>query len=141
MEVKLSWQGKVHFVGKAREHSIPLDGPPEQGGEDRGVRPMEAILIGLAGCSAYDVVSILDKAQQPLASCEVDVSAERADTIPSVFTKILLHFRCATKEGETLDAKHLERALELSVKKYCSASKMLMDGGVKIDYSYEIAVN
>ena len=138
MEIKLNWEGEVHFTGRVRGHMVPLDGPADHGGEDRGVRPMEAILIGLAGCSSYDVVSILKKAKQPLASCEVDVTAERADSIPSVFTKISLNFRCRALDGEELDANQLQRAIDLSINKYCSASKMLMDGGVEIFHSYAI---
>ena len=138
MQVKISWQDNVHFIGKVRAHEVSIDGSPDHGGVDKGVRPMEAVLMGLAACSAYDVVLILKKAKQPVADCEVDVSAERADKIPAVFTKIDLHFRFTSEPAQELDSAVLERATKLSVEKYCSAAKMLRDGGVQITHRYSI---
>lgn len=139
MEVKLTWQEGVYFHGQAREHTIPIEGPETSGGKNRGARPMETILVGLASCSAYDVLSILAKSRQPVAGCEVDVTAKRSDAIPSVFTEILLHFRFTSIAGQQgLDNDALLRAIGLSVDKYCSVAKMLRDGGVVIKYSHII---
>lgn len=138
MEVKVTWQEGVYFYGTAGKHSIAIEGPPESGGQNRGARPMESVLIGLASCSAYDVVSILAKSRQPLGKLEIDVTSERADSIPKVFTKIHLHFRFAAKDGATLDDEALARAIDLSENKYCSVSKMLRDGGVQLSHSHAI---
>ena len=102
--------------------SNKLDGAPESGGRDLGVRPMEMLLLGLGGCASFDVVMILQKARQNITNCEVEVSAERADTEPKVFTKIHLQFLV---EGNDLSEKRVARAVSLSAEKYCSASKML----------------
>lgn len=138
MEVKVTWQGGVYFHANAGEHTIAIEGPPESGGQNRGARPMETVLVGLATCSAYDVVSILAKSRQPLGNLEIDVTSERAESVPKVFTKIQLHFRATSKDGEKLDADALARAIELSVDKYCSVSQMLKAGGVDISHSYAI---
>ncbi|MBE8183000.1 MAG: OsmC family protein [Candidatus Portiera sp.] len=138
MEVKVTWQEGVYFHGQAGKHTLAIEGPPESGGKNRGVRPMESVLIGLASCSAYDVVSILAKSRQPLAKCEVDVTAQRADSVPKVFTKIQLHFRFAANEGAKLDDEVIARAIDLSVNKYCSVSQMLTAGGVQIEHSHTL---
>ncbi len=111
-----------------------MDGPPEGGGQNAGPRPMEMLLLGTGACSAYDVVSILKKARQNIAGCDVEISAERAETPPKVFTRIHLHFRIS---GCGLKHKQIERAITLSADKYCSASIML--GAVaEISHDYEI---
>ncbi|MGE5320045.1 MAG: OsmC family protein [Hyphomicrobiaceae bacterium] len=113
----------VSFVGQSESgHSVVMDGPPDSGGKNLGVRPMEMLLLGLGGCSAFDVVHILRKGRQPVTDCIADLSAERADSDPKVFTKIHLHF---TVTGKGLDPKRVEQAVKLSAEKYCSASIML----------------
>ncbi|MHB1077557.1 OsmC family protein [Thiobacillus sp.] len=113
----------VSFVGQSESgHSVVMDGPPDSGGKNLGVRPMEMLLLGLGGCSAFDVVHILRKSRQQVTDCVADLSAERADTDPKVFTKIHVHF---TVTGKTLDPKRVEQAVKLSAEKYCSASIML----------------
>ncbi|MFN3752319.1 MAG: OsmC family protein [Thiobacillus sp.] len=113
----------VSFVGQSESgHSVVMDGAPEAGGKNLGVRPMEMLLMGLGGCSAFDVVLILRKSRQPVTDCVADLSAERADSDPKVFTKIHVHF---TVTGKGLDPKRVEQAVKLSAEKYCSASIML----------------
>jgi putative redox protein len=113
----------VSFVGQSESgHSVVMDGAPESGGKNLGVRPMEMLLMGLGGCSAFDVVLILRKSRQQITDCVADLSAERADSDPKVFTKIHVHF---TVSGKGLDPKRVEQAVKLSAEKYCSASIML----------------
>lgn len=113
----------VSFVGQSESgHSVVMDGAPESGGRNLGVRPMEMLLMGLGGCSAFDVVLILRKSRQQITDCVADLSAERADSDPKVFTKIHVHF---TVTGKGLDPKRVEQAVKLSAEKYCSASIML----------------
>lgn len=113
----------VSFVGQSESgHSVVMDGPPESGGRNLGVRPMEMLLLGLGGCSAFDVVHILRKARQPITDCVADLSASRAESDPKVFTQIHVHF---TVTGKSLDPKRVEQAVQLSADKYCSASIML----------------
>jgi len=113
----------VSFVGQSESgHSVVMDGPPESGGKNLGVRPMEMLLLGLGGCSAFDVVHILRKARQQITDCVADIDATRADTDPKVFTKIHIHF---VVTGIALDPKRVEQAVNLSAEKYCSASIML----------------
>jgi putative redox protein len=113
----------VSFVGQSESgHSVVMDGAPEAGGNNLGVRPMEMLLLGLGGCSAFDVVLILRKGRQTVTDCVAELSAERADTDPKVFTKIHVHFIVS---GKALDPKRVEQAVHLSADKYCSASIML----------------
>jgi putative redox protein len=113
----------VSFAGQSESgHTVVMDGAPEAGGKNLGVRPMEMLLMGLGGCSAFDVVMILRKARQDVSDCVADLDATRADTDPKVFTKIHVHF---TVSGKSLDAKRVEQAVKLSAEKYCSASIML----------------
>ena len=125
----------VSFVGQsASGHTVVMDGPPDFGGKNLGIRPMEMLLIGMGGCSAADVVHILRKARQQVTDCVADLSAERADTDPKVFTKIHLHFTIA---GKALDPKRVEQAVKLSAEKYCSASIML-GKVVAITHDFEV---
>ncbi|MCA3630862.1 MAG: OsmC family protein [Methylobacterium sp.] len=111
------------FLGEAGSgHSIVMDGSPESGGRNAGFRPMELLLVGLAGCTAFDVVLILRRGREEVADCIVEVSAERAPEDPKVFTKIHLDYRV---KGRNLDEAKVKRAVELSKEKYCSASIML----------------
>ncbi|MCU4674279.1 OsmC family protein [Catenovulum sp. 2E275] len=135
--LNLKWCGKRQFEGTGTNgQKVMLDGPPSAGGENQGIRPMEMVLLGLAGCSAFDVVSILEKKRVELADCQVDISAERADAIPAVFTKIHLTFRVS---GTKLTEKAVSQAVSLSVEKYCSVAAMLMAGSVEITHSFEIS--
>lgn len=136
MKARVQWAGEALFLGESGSgHAVVMDGPPDAGGRNLGVRPMEMLLIGLGGCSNFDVVSILRKGRQPVESCEVFLNAERADEEPKVFTKIHLHF---VVKGRGLKEAQVKRAVELSAEKYCSASIMLGRAGVDISHDYEI---
>jgi len=125
----------VSFVGQSESgHSVVMDGAPEAGGKNLGVRPMEMLLMGLGGCSAFDVVMILRKSRQPVTDCVADLSATRADSDPKVFTRIHVHF---TVTGKDLDSKRVEQAVKLSAEKYCSASIML-GKTAEITHDFEI---
>ena len=124
------------FVGESGSgHAVVMDGAPDLGGRNLGPRPMEMLLLGTGGCSAYDVMSMLRKARQQVVDCRVDVEAERADAVPAVFTRIHLHF---VVSGINLKESQVRRAVELSAEKYCSASIMLGAAGVEMTHSYEI---
>lgn len=136
MKARIQWAGEAMFLGESGSgHVVVMDGPPDHGGRNLGVRPMEMVLIGLGGCTHFDVVSILKKARQPVESCEAFLEAERADEEPKVFTKIHVHF---VVKGRGLKEAQVKRAVELSAEKYCSASIMLGRGGVEITHDYEI---
>ena len=136
MKATVTWLDGRAFVGESGSgHAVVMDGAPEGGGRNIGIRPMEMLLIGTGGCSAYDVVAILEKARQPVRDCRVELRAERADAIPAVFTKIHLHFIVS---GEGLKPAQVERAVKLSADKYCSASMMLGKAGVEISHDFEI---
>ena len=123
MNISVNWIDGMLMVGKSHSgHSITMDGPPEIGGENLGVRPMEMLLLGVAGCTMIDVVTTLKKMRQDLTNCETKLSAERADEHPKVFTKIHIQF---IVKGKDLDPKKVEKAITLSSEKYCSASIML----------------
>ena len=123
MNVSVNWVDGMLMVGKSHSgHSITMDGPPEIGGENLGVRPMEMLLLGVAGCTMIDVVTTLKKMRQDLTNCETKLSAERADEHPKVFTNIHIEF---IVKGHDLDPKKVEKAITLSAEKYCSASIML----------------
>ena len=123
MNISVNWVDGMLMVGKSHSgHSITMDGPPEIGGENLGVRPMEMLLLGVAGCTMIDVVTTLKKMRQDLTNCETKLSAERADEHPKVFTDIHIQF---TVKGQDLDPKKVEKAITLSAEKYCSASIML----------------
>ena len=136
MHASVRWRENVAFEAKsASGHSIIMDGSPEYGGENRGARPMELILMGLGGCASFDIVTILKKARQDITDVRCELQAERADSIPAVFTKIHLHF---VVSGRKVKPNQVEKAVHLSAEKYCSASKMLMDGGVEISHDFEV---
>jgi putative redox protein len=125
----------MSFVGESGSgHSVVMDGAPEAGGRDLGIRPMEMMLLGLGGCTAFDVVSILHKSRQQISDCEVEIEAERAETIPKVFTRIHLHFIVS---GRALDASKVSKAVSLSADKYCSASRML-EKTATITHDFEV---
>ncbi len=136
MKASLKWIDKVQFeTTSGSGHKVMLDGPEAVGGVNAGARPMELILMGLLGCSSYDVVEVLRKARQKVVSCEAFVDAERADEIPAVFTDIHLKF---VVTGTALKKSLVERAVALSAEKYCSASIMMQKAGVKISHSFEV---
>jgi|TARA_B110000977_G_scaffold199461_1_gene286931 putative redox protein len=136
MQAKISWAGGVSFTAESGSgHKVTVDGPPNLGGENLGARPMELILMGLGGCAAFDVMTILKKTRQDVTDCVAQLTAERADAVPAVFTKIHLHF---VVTGRHLKAKHVARAIKLSAEEYCSASIMLEQGGVEISHDYEV---
>ena len=123
MNISVNWVDGMLMVGKSHSgHSITMDGPPEIGGDNLGVRPMEMLLLGVAGCTMIDVVTTLKKMRQDLTNCETKLSAERADEHPKVFTDIHIEF---IVKGHDLDPKKVEKAITLSAEKYCSASIML----------------
>ena len=123
------------FVGESPSgHSVVMDGPPEVGGRNLGVRPMEMVLLGLGGCTAFDVVSILKKARQSISDCQVELQAERAETVPKVFTKIHVHY---IVKGQGLSDARVKQAVDLSAEKYCSVSAMLSQTAT-ITHDYEI---
>jgi len=123
MNLSVNWVDGMLMVGKSHSgHSITMDGPIEIGGENLGVRPMEMLLLGVAGCTMIDVVTTLQKMRQDLSHCEIKISAERANEHPKVFTDIHIHF---IVKGKDLDSKKVDKAISLSAEKYCSASIML----------------
>ena len=135
MKARVKWVESMSFVGESGSgHSVVMDGAPELGGRDLGVRPMEMLLLGMGGCTAFDVVMILKKARQPITDCVVSLEATRADAEPKVFTGIHVHF---TVTGRQLADKQVARAVELSAEKYCSASIMLGKTAT-ITHDYEI---
>ncbi|MBT3425796.1 MAG: OsmC family protein [Gammaproteobacteria bacterium] len=136
MKGNVKWlDGKMFLAESASGHTVVMDGPEENGGRNIGFRPMEMVLLGMAGCTSYDVIHILGKARQNVTDCVAEVEAIRADSVPAVFTDIHLHFLVT---GVNLKQAQVERAIKLSSEKYCSASMMLEAGGVKITYDYEI---
>lgn len=121
------------FLGESGSgHALIMDGAPEHGGRNLGMRPMELLLVGMAGCTAFDVVNILRKGRENVADCVVDVAAERASEDPKVFTEIHLSYRV---KGANLSEAKVKRAIELSKEKYCSASIMLAKTA-KVTYEF-----
>ena len=136
MKARIVWHEAVSFVVESGSgHALLVDGAPDQGGCNLGPRPMELILMGLGGCASFDVVTILKKQRQEILDCVCDLEANRADAVPAVFTKIIMHFRIS---GNNLDASKVARAVALSAEKYCSASRMLEDAGVEVSHTVTI---
>ena len=135
MKARVKWIDGVVMLGESGSgHGLVMDGPPELGGRNLGVRPMEMLLIGMGGCTEFDVLLILRKARQQVTGCVVELEAERAESDPKVFTRIHAHFILT---GHGLDPRHVERAIELSATKYCSASIML-GATAAITHDFEI---
>jgi putative redox protein len=135
MNLSVNWVDGMLMVGKSHSgHSITMDGPIEIGGENLGVRPMEMLLLGVAGCTMIDVVTTLKKMRQDLSHCETRISAERAKEHPKVFTDIHIQF---IVKGKDLDSKKVDKAITLSAEKYCSASIML-GKTAKITHDFEV---
>jgi len=136
MKATVKWTDGRQFVAESGSgHSVVIDGPPDHGGRNTGPRPMELLLMGMGGCTSFDILNILEKARAEVSDCVASIEAERADATPSVFTRIHVHF---TVTGKGLKEKQVARAVELSAEKYCSASIMLVKGGVEVTHSYTI---
>lgn len=135
MKVTVKWVDGRTFLGESGSgHTVVMDGPPDHGGRNIGIRPMEMILLGVGGCSSFDVMDILQKGRHDVVDCRAELTAERVDTVPSVFSKIHLHFIVS---GRKLKDSVVERAVNLSAEKYCSATIML-GKSVKISHDFEV---
>jgi len=135
MHARIKWVQDATFLGESGSgHAVVMDGPPEHGGRNLGVRPMEMLLLGMGGCTAFDVVHILKKSRQPVTDCIAELEAERASEDPKVLTRIHVHFIVT---GTGLDENRVSRAVSLSADKYCSASIML-GKTAEITHDYEI---
>lgn len=135
MEARVKWHEGMAFIAESGSgHALVLDGPPDIGGKNLGVRPMEMILLGMGGCTGIDVVHILKKSRQDVEDVDIRLSAERAESDPKVFTKIHVHFIIT---GRKLNEKQVARSVQLTAEKYCSASIML-SASVEITHGYEI---
>ncbi len=135
MTIKVDWKGgKAFEATSATGHKVMMDASKEVGGEDRGSRPMELLLMGLGGCAGIDVTMMLEKGKQDVKDCQMEFTSERADAVPAVYTNINLHFKVT---GTDLNEKKVARAVELSAEKYCSVSKML-EKTAEMSHSYEI---
>jgi putative redox protein len=135
MKARIKWIENVAFLGESGSgHSVVMDGAPDAGGRNLGFRPMEMLLLGLGGCSAFDVVMILKRGRERVTDCVVEIDAERAETEPKVFTKIEMRYIVT---GHNLDPKKVERAVQLSADNYCSASA-IMSKTAQITHSIEI---
>ncbi|MCB1798500.1 MAG: OsmC family protein [Gammaproteobacteria bacterium] len=135
MKARIKWvEGVTMLAESGSGHALVMDGPPEHGGRNLGVRPMEMLLMGMGGCTQFDVLLILRRGRHHVSFCEVELEAGRAESDPKVFTRIHAHFRVG---GKGLTEKAVERAVQLSAEKYCSASIML--GAVaEITHDFEI---
>ena len=137
MQVEINWQDKVRFSGSNPQgNTVRIDGPPEYGGEDLGLRPMETMLVAAGSCSAFDVQQIILKQKATLRHLRVSVHGERAETIPKVFTSIKLSFSVG---ADGISEQQVRRAIELSLDKYCSAIVMLKSAGVRVEYDLEFS--
>ncbi len=135
MKARVKWVEGALMLGESGSgHVVVMDGPGEHGGRNLGVRPMEMLLLGMGGCTEFDVIHILKKSRQDVRLCEVELTAERADSEPKVFTRIHVHFRVG---GRGLTEKAVERAVKLSAEKYCSASIMLGETA-EITHDFEL---
>jgi putative redox protein len=135
MKAKITWLNGRAFVGESGSgHSVVMDGAPESGGRNTGFRPMEMMLLGLGGCTAFDVVMILEKSREKITACEVSLESERAGEDPKVFTYVKMIY---TLKGHDLKPAAVERAIKLSAEKYCSASKMF-EHTAKIEHEWKV---
>jgi len=136
MQATVKWVDGMMFLGESGSgHTVVMDGAPDHGGRNMGIRPMEMLLLGLGGCSSFDVVQILQKGRNDLVDCRAELTAERVDAVPAVFSKIHVHF---VVTGRDLKPAVVERAVKLSAEKYCSASIMLGNAGVEITHDFEV---
>ncbi len=136
MKVNVKWLNAVAFEATTGSgHVLVMDGSAEYGGLNRGARPMELLLTGLAGCASFDIVTILQKARQDISDVSCHITAERKDAIPAVFTRVHLHF---VVTGSNVQAKQVDKAVHLSADKYCSANRLFSDAGVEMQHTFEI---
>ncbi len=135
MNTSVQWIENMTMLGKSSSgHTVIMDGPEALGGNNIGIRPMEMLLLGLGGCATIDTVSTLKKMREDIQDCQVQISAQRSDEYPKVFTKIHLHF---VIKGVNLNAKKVAKAINLSATKYCSAS-MMLGKMAQITYDFEL---
>jgi len=135
MKARIKWFEGITMLGESGSgHALVMDGPPEFGGRNLGIRPMELLLLGMGGCTQFDVLLILRKARQQVTACVVELEAQRATEDPKVFTRIHAHFIVT---GRNLKEQQVERAIRLSAQKYCSASIML-GATAEISHGFEI---
>ena len=135
MKARVKWVEKRTFLGESGSgHSVVMDGAPDAGGRDLGLRPMETLLLGMGGCTAFDVVHILEKARETVIDCELEIEADRAEEDPKVFTQIKIRYIVS---GKNLSRDKVQRAVDLSAEKYCSASIML---GKVANISHEVVL-
>jgi len=135
MKARVKWIEGAAMLGEAGSgHGVVMDGPPDFGGRNLGVRPMEMLLLGMGGCTQFDVLLILRKARQAVTDCVVELDAERAETDPKVFTRIHAHFILT---GKGLSEKQVERAIKLSAEKFCSAS-IMFGATATVTHDFEI---
>ncbi|HEY9081403.1 OsmC family protein [Magnetovibrio sp.] len=135
MKAEVKWLGGRAFEGTPDSgHSVIMDSSPDFGGQDRGIRPMEMLMVGMGGCTSIDVMNILEKSRQDVTACVAEITAERADTEPKVFVRMHVHFKVT---GRGLDPQRVQRAISLSAEKYCSASIML-GKTAEITHDFEI---
>jgi|TARA_B110000114_G_scaffold84924_1_gene89787 putative redox protein len=135
MKARVKWVEDVQFVGESgTKHSLIMDGPENLGGHGTGMRPMELLLLGLGGCTSFDVVEMLKKSRQNIIDCIVEIDGQRSESIPKIFTDIHIHYIIS---GSNIKEAQVKRAIELSSEKYCSASLML-GKSANITHDYEI---
>jgi putative redox protein len=135
MNTKVKWiSGMKMMATSGSGHQVPMDGPENFGGENSGSRPMEMLLMGLGGCTTVDVISILEKMKEPVQGCECEISANRAEDHPKIFTDIHIHF---VLSGPELSPQKVQKAITLSAEKYCSAS-MMLNKSANITHDFEI---
>ncbi|MBC25614.1 MAG: peroxiredoxin [Rhodospirillaceae bacterium] len=135
MKARVKWVEKRTFLGESGSgHSLVMDGAPDAGGRDLGIRPMETLLLGMGGCTAFDVIHILEKARETVIDCELEIEANRAEEDPKVFTQINIRYIVT---GKNLSRDKVQRAVDLSAEKYCSASIML---GEVANISHEVVL-
>lgn len=135
MKARVKWVEDVMFLGESGTgHTIVMDGPEEAGGHGTGMRPMELLLLGMGGCTTFDVIEILKKSRQDVRDCVVEIDGERSEEVPKVYTNIHVHYIIT---GKNVKANFVERAIKMSIEKYCSATLMLAKTAT-ITYDYEI---
>lgn len=134
-KAKITFVNGMQFVGEADSgHAIVMDGPPEAGGKNTGLRPMELLLTGIGGCSGMDIISILKKKKEMVTGLEINVNGQKAESYPQKFTEIGIEFII---KGNNISESAVKRAVELSMGKYCSV-KATLEGSAKINYAYKI---
>ena len=135
MKARVKWVEDVLFLGESGTgHTVVMDGPEEAGGHGTGMRPMELLLMGMAGCTAFDVIEILKKSQQDIRDCVIEANGERSEEAPKVYTNIHIHYEIT---GKNVKANFVERAIKMSTEKYCSATIMLAKTAT-VTHDYEI---